>query len=195
MPPMLSSRTQVRRFLGMAINYSHFVLHFSSVAAPLHQLTSNKTPFLWNPSCILAISNIKQLLSTAPILVIFNSALAVRFTCDASTFRVGAILEQHQPDGWHPVPFFSRTFSKAESNYPALYKEWLAVICAMTKWRHYLHQHLVIRTDHKPLVALLSKRSAPLQNRRARWKMTWSTPLSSGICFAASRLGANQSRI
>lgn len=169
MPPVLSSRTQVRRFLGMANYYSHFVPHFSSVAAPLHQLTSNTTPFAWNPSCTLAVSNIKQLLSEAPVLAIFSPALATRITCDASAFGIGAILEQQHPDGWHPVHFLSRTFSKAENNYPVIDKEWLAVIYAMTKWRHYLHQHFVIRTDHKPLVALLSKSSAPLQDRRARW--------------------------
>ena len=169
MPDSLSSKTMVRRFLGMANYYAHFVPHFASIAAPLHSLTSSTTSFHWHPRCSTAVRNIQQLLSEAPVLSIFDPALPTRITCDASLFGIGAVLEQQHSDGWHPVHFLSRTFSKSENNYPVLDKEWLAIIYAMTKWRHYLHQHFTIRTDHKPLVSLLTSSSSELHDRRARW--------------------------
>ncbi|KAL8438913.1 hypothetical protein Efla_001499 [Eimeria flavescens] len=64
-----------------------------------------------------------------------------RITCDAASFGIGAVLEQQHPDGWHPAQFLSRTHSKPETNYPVIEKEWLAVRCALTKWRYYLQQH------------------------------------------------------
>ncbi|KAL8444796.1 hypothetical protein Emed_006052 [Eimeria media] len=130
LPPRLSSRTAVRRFLGMANYYSHFVPHFSSIAAPLHRLTSNTTPFCWTPPCTSAVASIKYLLSNTPVLSIFNSALSTRITCDASSLGIGAVLEQLHPDGWHPPQFLSTTLSTPETNYPVIDKEWLAVIYA-----------------------------------------------------------------
>ena len=169
MPNILSSRTMVRRFLGMANYYAHFVPHFASIASPLHSLTSNTSPFQWHDECSNAVITIKQLLSEAPVLSLYNSTLPTRITCDASLFGIGAVLEQQHEDGWHPVHYLSRTFSKSERNYPVLDKEWLAVIYAMAKWRHYLHKHFLIRTDHKPLVALLTHSNTDLHDRRARW--------------------------
>ena len=169
MPNTLSSRTMVRRFLGMANYYAHFVPHFASIASPLHNLTSSTAPFNWHPQCSTAVQTIKQLLSQAPVLSIFDPALPTRVTSDASLSGIGAVLEQQHPDGWHPVHFLSRTFSKSERNYPVLDKEWLAIVYAMTKWRHYLQQHFTLRTDHKPLVSLLTSSNSDLHDRRARW--------------------------
>ena len=169
MPDSLTSRTQVRRFLGMANYYSHFVPHFASIATPLHRLTSSTLPFIWDLSCSRAVQHLKHLLTNAPVLAIFDPQLPTRLTSDASAVGIGAVLEQQHPDGWHPVHFLSRTLGCAEKNYPVTDKEWLAVIYALTKWRHYLQRHFTIRTDHKPLVSLLSKSSADLHDRRARW--------------------------
>lgn len=47
--PTPSSRKDVQRFLGFAHFYRRFIRNFSLVAAPLHSLTSVKTPFSWSP--------------------------------------------------------------------------------------------------------------------------------------------------
>ena len=169
MPDVLASRTMVRRFLGMANYYSHFVPHFASIASPLHALTSNTSSFKWDDECSKAVRNIKTLLSQAPVLSIFDPGLPIRITSDASLSGIAAVLEQQHVDGWHPVHYLSRTLSKSERNYPVLDKEWLAIIYAMTKWRHYLYKHFLIRTDHKPLVSLLTNSNSDLRDRRARW--------------------------
>ena len=117
----------------MANYYAHFVPHFASIASPLYALTSNTSPFQWHDECSNAVRTIKQLLSQAPILSLFHPALRTRITCDASLFGIGAVLDQQHKDGWHPVHYLSRTFSKSVRNYPVLEKEWLAVIYAVTK--------------------------------------------------------------
>lgn len=40
---------KARQFLGFANFYRKFIQNFSSVASPLHALTSSKTPFQWSP--------------------------------------------------------------------------------------------------------------------------------------------------
>ncbi|KAL6723887.1 hypothetical protein Aduo_018844 [Ancylostoma duodenale] len=46
--PLPQSRSDLRTFLGMCSYYRKFVLGFSKVAAPLHELTSEKTKFEWS---------------------------------------------------------------------------------------------------------------------------------------------------
>ena len=128
MPNVLTSRTMVRRFLGMASYYAHFVPHFVSVASPLHVLSSNTSSFQWHDECSNAVFTSKQLSSQAPVLQIFIPTLPTRITCDASLFKIGAVLEQQHENSWHPVYYLSRTFSKSERNYPVLDKEWLSII-------------------------------------------------------------------
>ncbi|KAL8428442.1 hypothetical protein Efla_003258 [Eimeria flavescens] len=125
--------------------------------------------FFWSPPCRSAVANIKYLLASSPVLSIFGGSLPTRTKCDAFSFGIGTVLEQQHPGGCHPTQFPGRTLSKPETNYLVIDKEWLALIYALTKWRHYLQQRFCIRTGHKPLVSLLSKSSTQLQDRRARW--------------------------
>ena len=46
--PTPSTRKQLQQFLGFANFYRRFIRNFSSVAAPLHALTSSKARFLWS---------------------------------------------------------------------------------------------------------------------------------------------------
>ena len=69
---------------------------------------------------------------------------------DASYSGLGAILSQEQEDRClHPVSYASRALSPAEQNYGITDLETLAVVWAVTHFRHYLYnQHVRIFTDH-----------------------------------------------
>lgn len=161
MPDTHSSRTTVRRCLGMANCYVYFVPHFASVASPLHSFISGTVPSHWHLRCSTAKQATKQLLSQAPVLYVFNPSLTTCVTFDASLSGVGAVLEQQQPDGWHPVHLLSKTSSDSKRNYSVLDEQWRAVVYAMNKWRHYLQQHFALRADHKPLVSIRRPAAAP----------------------------------
>ena len=63
---------------------------------------------------------------------------------DALKYRVGAILSQDEgekastPKQWHPITFYSATFTLTEQNYNAHDLEFLRVMKAIEHWRLYL---------------------------------------------------------
>jgi hypothetical protein len=56
-------------FLGLASYYRRFVSNFATIAAPLHALTKKNVVFQWTPECEEAFGNLKEALTTAPVLV------------------------------------------------------------------------------------------------------------------------------
>lgn len=66
--PVPKDRRQLQRFLGFANFYRKFIKNYSSIAGPLHSLTSSKTKFVWNKDADLAFSKLKELFSSASIL-------------------------------------------------------------------------------------------------------------------------------
>ena len=66
--PTPSTVTQIRSFLGLAGFYRRFVRDFSSIAAPLHELTKKGIPFSWGPAQEEAFTILKDKLTHAPLL-------------------------------------------------------------------------------------------------------------------------------
>ncbi len=80
-------------------------------------------------------------------------------SADSSSYGLGAVLKQQQPDGtWRPVVYASRTLNDTERRYAQVEKECLALTWACEKFSDFLvgAKRFVLQTDHKPLVALLS---------------------------------------
>ena len=99
--------------------------------------------------------------------------------CDASPFRVGAVLSQVLADGLeHPIAYASRSLSPAKQNYSHLNKEALAIIFGVTKFHQYVYgREFTLYTDHKPLIHLFNEsKSVPVMAsaRLQRWALTLS---------------------
>ena len=59
----------LRSFLGLASYYRKFVPNFAKVAGPLHALTKKGVPFLWIAKFQNAFTELKKLLTCAPVLI------------------------------------------------------------------------------------------------------------------------------
>ena len=66
--PRPTCRKEVRRFLGLAGFYRNFIEGFGDIAHPLNRLTSDNVKFLWDRACDKAFEQMKQCLTSEPVL-------------------------------------------------------------------------------------------------------------------------------
>jgi hypothetical protein len=170
--PALTTRTEVRSFLGMTGYYRKFIEKYSEMALPLTRLTQEDVRFTWGEAEQTAFDRLKEKLSSAEVLAHPDPQRQYIVHTDASEFAIAGVLSQEQKDGSvRPVAYYSRKMSGAETRYSSIYeKELLALVRAVEQWRCYLEGNVhpvLLLTDHKGLTWLNS--TAELSGRQARW--------------------------
>ncbi|GBG64347.1 hypothetical protein CBR_g41548 [Chara braunii] len=112
--PDPTNTTDVRSFMGLAGYYQRFITGYSRIAAPMTRLQSPKVPFVFDDDARRSFQALKTAMLMAPVLSIYDPTLPTRVTTDASGFGIGAVLEQHDGDDWHPVEYFSHKIELEE---------------------------------------------------------------------------------
>ena len=175
--PQPTNTTELRRFLGMVNQLNKFSPHLSDHMKPLHELLSSRNLWRWDDAQEKAFREVKAALISGETLCAFNPTLETIVLADASSFGVGAVLRQRQPEDktLHPVAYISRVMSETEKNYAQIEKEALAITWACERFQNYLlGLRFQIETDHKPLVPLLSTKpldQLPIRVQRFRLRM------------------------
>ena len=82
--PTPLSAHDVRRYLGLASYYRRFIANFSRIARPLHQLTCKGAEFAWSPECEQAFRELKERLTTSPVLAYSDFSRDFVLETDAS---------------------------------------------------------------------------------------------------------------
>ncbi|GBG67129.1 hypothetical protein CBR_g81553 [Chara braunii] len=151
--PEPTNTTDVRSFMGLAGYYQRFITGYSRIAAPMTRLQSPKAPFVFDDDARRSFQALKTTMLMAPVLSIYDPTLPTRVTTDASSYGIGAVLEQHDGDDWHPVEYFSHKVPPINSLDDARKKELLAFVMALKRWRHFLlgRRRFTWVTDNNPL--------------------------------------------
>ncbi|CAN6576835.1 unnamed protein product [Malus baccata var. baccata] len=166
--PSPTSVREVRSFLGHAGFYRRFIKDFSKIAQPLCRLLQKEVAFEFTKECKASFNQLKELLTTAPIIVPPDWSLPFELMCDASDYALGAVLGQRKEKKPHVIYYASRTLNDAQLNYSSTEKELLAVVFALDKFRSYLiGTKVIVFTDHAALKYLLTKKEA--KPRLIRW--------------------------
>ena len=104
-----------------------------------------------------AFDAIKKEISFDTVLAHYDPHKEILVSADSSSFGLGCLLRQKHGGIWKPVAFASRSLSETERRYAQIEKEALGVTWACEKLSCYLiGTFFYIKTDHKPLVPLLS---------------------------------------
>ena len=115
-----------------------------------------------------SFEQLKQFLTTAPIVRVPNWQLPFEVMCDASDFAIGAVLGQREDGKPYVIYYASKTLNESQRNYTTIKKELLAVVFALEKFRAYLvGSFIVVFTDHSSLKDLLIKED--VKARLIRW--------------------------
>ncbi|RVW76984.1 Transposon Ty3-I Gag-Pol polyprotein [Vitis vinifera] len=83
--------------------------------------------FLGHAGCQKSFDQLKQFLTTAPIVRAPNWQLPFEVMCDASDFAIGAVLGQREDGKPYVIYYASKTLNEAQRNYTTIEKELLVV--------------------------------------------------------------------
>ena len=169
--------SEVRSFLSLASYYRKFCKDFPTVAEPLQRLTESKTTFQWSEECDAAFNQLRQQLTSPPLLVYPQFDKDFRLDCDASKFVIGTVLSQGEWDKECVVAYASKSLSSSQRNWVTYDREWWAIVWSVRHFRPYLAgRHFTVVTDHQLLVGStnIDPASDPT-NRRARLAIELST--------------------
>ncbi|RDY13792.1 Retrovirus-related Pol polyprotein from transposon 17.6, partial [Mucuna pruriens] len=161
--PNPTSVREVRSFLGHAEGSSR-----TSANLPCH--CPNCYRRMWNSTLIN--TELKNRLTSAPILQAPNWDLPFELMCDASNSALGAVLGQRAgvSQSVHVIAYASRTVDPVQQNYTTLEKELLAIVFTLDKFRSYLlGSKIIVFSDHAALRYLLKKPDTKL--RLIRWML------------------------
>lgn len=149
--PQPTDIKSLRGFLGLTGYYRRFIHHYGLICKPLTNLLQ-KDNFFWNPEATAAFQQLKTAMCTAPVLRMLDFTQSFIIETDASNEGMGAVLMQQG----QPISYLSKAFSSRNKVLSTYEKELMALVLAITKWRHYLiGQYFNIRTDHQSLKHLL----------------------------------------
>ncbi|KAL0446469.1 UNVERIFIED_CONTAM: Retrovirus-related Pol polyprotein from transposon [Sesamum latifolium] len=114
-----------------------------------------KDAFIWNSEVDAAFEQLKGVMTRAPVLALPNFSQPFVVETDACGKGIGAVLMQEG----RPIAYLSKALAPKNLGLSTYEKKFLALLLAVTKWKHYLMgNHFIIRTDQKSLKHILDQR-------------------------------------
>ena len=185
--PIPTSSKEVHSFIGLASYYRRFMPTFAKWAGPLHALIipattmckvqagvlkkSNIPEFTWTEDCQTGFDNLKQALTSAPILAYPDYSKPFILETDASLKGLGTVLSQWSDDNTvRVIAYASRSLrpgEKSMKDYSSAKIELLALkwlVCE--KFKDYLlGSKFTVYTDNNPLVYVKTSKLGAAQIR------------------------------
>ena len=131
----LSTASEVRSLPGMTNYCSRFIPDYATKTEPLQKLTHKDQPWYWTEEHDHAVTQLKEVLVSAPVTAYFDPEKDTKISVDARPVGLAAILSQVDPKTWdsHVITYASRSLTATEQRYSQTEREALAVVWA---WGH-----------------------------------------------------------
>ena len=165
---------ELRLILGMLNFVQKFVPGLADQTRPLRELPKKGIQWTWGEAEERAFLQMKQALSSPPVLSHCSPDLPTKVSADASSCGMGAALLQQKECDWRPIFFASRSMALTEQRYAQVEEEALACTWACEKFSDFLVgvPSFTVETDHRLLLALLKTKGLDeLSPRIQRFRM------------------------
>ena len=145
---MASPKTvkDVQKLTGRIAALNRFVSRATDKCLPFFKTL--KQAFAWTDECEAAFQELKQYLSSPPLLSPSKEGENLYLYLVVSTLEVSAALIREEGKKQLPVYYVSQAFQEAEFRYPRIEKITFALIVASRKLRQYFQSNpILVMTD------------------------------------------------
>ena len=108
---------EVRSFVGLCSYYRRHIQGFTELAAPLYELATKGTDFEWTERRNEAFGQLKNALTSAPLLGFSREEGLWYLNTDASNVGTGAVLSQIQDGEKRVIAYVSKLLEGSEQRY------------------------------------------------------------------------------
>jgi hypothetical protein len=162
--PIPATLTKLQSFLSLVGFYRRFMRDFSTIPAPVNDLTKKGVSFYWSAAQGHSFNTLIDKLTRAPLLQLPDFGKTFKLECDASGIEIGGVLLQEGK----PIAYFSENLSEPSLNYSTYDKELYALVPILETWQHYLWlKEFIIQSDHDSLKHIRGQ--AKLNKHHAKW--------------------------
>jgi hypothetical protein len=162
---------EVQKFTGCLASLSRFISQLGEKALPLYQLMKKSDTFVWTMQADAAFKELKQMLSTAPVLASPMPREPMLLYIVATNRVVSAVVVVEREEGGktvqQPVYYLSEVLSTSKQNYPHYQKMTYGVYMAAKKLKHYFQEHPIRVVAKAPILEIISNKDA--SGRIAKW--------------------------
>jgi len=159
---------EVQRLMGRLTSLARFLPRLTEKVKSILKIMKKQTTEKWDDQCETTFQQIKEMISTPPIMSRPVEGLPLQLYLSISDDAISAALVQEVPEQ-RPVYFISRVLQNAEMRYQLIEKIALALLTASRRLRQYFQSHqVVVRTDH-PIAKILRK--PDLAGRMIAWSV------------------------
>src|SRR4051812_20676111 len=163
----------IQRLTGCVVAVSRFVSRLGEKALPLYKLLKKAYKFAWTDEADAALKQLKEILSSAPILVAPEPGepLLIYMAATNRVISIVVVVERKEPGYKHgvqrPIYYVSEVLTKSKQRYPRYQKIAYGVFLASRKLRHYFQEHPITVVSKTPLSDIINNNDAT--GRVAKW--------------------------
>ena len=143
----------LQSFFGMLNFVGKFIPNMATRTSAMRSLLRKGSIWLWDENHEVEFLDMKRALTTHPVLAYYDPSKQHKISSDASKDGIGSVLLQMESDGWHPIHYGARSFSKTERSYAPIEREALGMLFGAIKFHQYVFgKSFILEIDHRPLV-------------------------------------------
>ncbi|WZZ58396.1 hypothetical protein YC2023_058503 [Brassica napus] len=149
--PCQKNSREVQRLTGRIASLNRFISRSTDKCLPFYDLLRGNKKFIWDEKCDDAFTQLKQYLTTPPVLAKPDVGDVISLYVAVSQAAVSSVLIKEDRGEQKPIFYTSRRMTGPETRYPTLEKMGLAVVEAARKLRPYFQSHSVEVLTDQPL--------------------------------------------